>query len=129
MRRKFIPTEDVSQKYLLSTQGIGITTSSHSYQPISWDELTKKEKKELNYPGSEEDSFYRYRGLIYPLGDFIHWGQHGYDGIHNDSAFSGVAVKVDENGNARFAKIVQICLESAIKFGYSIPKHLNITNP
>lgn len=76
-------------------------------------ELTAAERAEFDYyrwpdtpaddyrAGSrdgEEASFVRYRGELHDLGEFTACSEHGWDGIHNETFFSGVLVRyVDDH--------------------------------
>lgn len=66
----------------------------HAYQ------LTEKEITEFDYLEGERlefASFFRYKGNVYDLGEFMlcpsgsHIGK--WDGYHSDSAFSGILIK------------------------------------
>ena len=46
----------------------------------------------------EQCGFFRYRGVWYHLSMFLHTSIAPWDGIHNDSAFSGVAVELSPDG-------------------------------
>lgn len=79
-----------------------IKTNHQSRFLLDWWELTEKEKKEFDYIENEEDAmcrFFRYKGVVYDVNEFQTTTtlpeQHplkGWDGIHPDSFFSGVAI-------------------------------------
>ncbi len=67
-------------------------------------ELTEKEQSEFDYLPEGEGSFFRYKGLVYDLGEFMridkgvaphpqrpNWEK--FDGYLSDTFFSGVLVK------------------------------------
>jgi len=69
-------------------------------------ELTADERAEfdyLNWPaierGEDSASFFRYRGELYDLGEFLVWDnpasptRGAWDGFRSDSYFSGLAVR------------------------------------
>lgn len=68
-------------------------------------ELSPVERLEFDYldwdaidDGADSASFFRYRGELYDLGEFmrIEWEEHdlnGWDGYQSDSFFSGLVVK------------------------------------
>lgn len=66
-------------------------------------ELTPKESAEFDYLPENEGEFFRYRGQVYDLGEFMRidnpqcdgWGN--FDGYRSDSFFSGVLVKYCDN--------------------------------
>jgi hypothetical protein len=81
-------------------------------------ELTEKEQSEFDYLPEGEGSFFRYKGVVYDLGEFMrigkgiapdpqrpNWGK--FDGYRPDSFFSGVLVKFSDD------------LESVIVASYS----------
>lgn len=64
-----------------------------------WD-LTPKESKEFDYLADDDGSFFRYKGQVYDLGEFMRIAPHpqregweGYDGYSSDSFFSGLLVR------------------------------------
>ena len=80
-----------------------ITTNNHYRMILSFFDLTEKEQSEIkdNYDTIEESLFFRYRGLVYDLNEFmrVQYGTafnkviNDWDGYHNDSFFSAVLVK------------------------------------
>jgi len=89
-----------------------ITTNNHYRMILSFFDLTEKEQNEIkdNYDTIEESSFFRYRGLVYDLNEFMRVndslngkGQdhemYGWDGYHNDSFFSSVLVKYSSSND------------------------------
>lgn len=68
-------------------------------------ELTEKERKEFDYYNDEEiktAEFFRFKGEIYDLAQFMYDRQnhfHGWDGYMNDSFYSGVLVKYPDDPN------------------------------
>jgi len=90
-----------------------IITNNHFKEILSFFELTNKEQDELkdNYDTIEESSFFRYRGHVYDLNEFMRvndslngQGQehelYDWDGYHNDSFFSSVLVKYSSCNDA-----------------------------
>ena len=67
-------------------------------------DLTKKQRKEFDYITDEDfdySGFVKYRGVIYDIGEFMFtdWADwHDYDGYMSDSFFSGVLIKLSEDG-------------------------------
>lgn len=64
-------------------------------------ELTKKELNEFDYLTEEEiesRSFFRYRGEVYDLGEFMRTPNSvkGWDGYLNETFFSSIVVKFFE---------------------------------
>jgi hypothetical protein len=85
-----------------------IKTNSRARDILYWHDLTPREQAEFDYLDSEDRqdqaSFFRYRGNVYDLGEFMHApaGMFGKDkkwhGYVSDSFFSGVLVRyVDDN--------------------------------
>ncbi|MNK49862.1 hypothetical protein D3C87_687270 [compost metagenome] len=75
---------------------------------IDWHALTAKEQAEFDYLASDDTqesaSFFRYKGLVYDLGEFARItpsiaphpqreGWEHFDGYASDSAFSGTLVR------------------------------------
>jgi hypothetical protein len=66
-------------------------------------ELTLEERKEFNYlnweaieAGEASATFFRYKGEVYDLGEFMSpsWGRlRGWHGYRSDSFFSGIVVR------------------------------------
>lgn len=65
---------------------------------IYWHELTGKEKQEFDYLTEENasySSFFRYKGWVYTLSDFIREGTpNEWDGVSAQSAWDAVLVKI-----------------------------------
>ena len=75
------------------------------YRPVlCWENLTAKECAEFDKEVFYNSSFFRYRGWVYTLDDFMRVGNNalftGWDGYHSDSFFSGVLVKYSSCGDA-----------------------------
>jgi len=69
-------------------------------------ELNKKERAEFDYYGDDEvvnQSFFRYKGQVYDIGEFMRVPptlpdpMQVWDGYSSDSYFSGVVVKYDDD--------------------------------
>lgn len=82
--------------------------SNNQYRDtIRWSELSVKEQKEFNYLDTEEEQesaiFIRYLGTVYCTDGFIKIGNNsslkGWDGYLSDSAFSGILVKLNKDGD------------------------------
>ena len=75
---------------------ITIKTNNHAYPILSFYDLTGKELKEFDDWEEDElesESFIRYKGNIYSLGEFSRCHIEGYDGYCHHTAFSGVLLK------------------------------------
>ena len=48
--------------------------------------------------GDYSDGFIEYRGIWYHLGDFMRGGVESWTGSHGDSFFSGVLIRLSEDG-------------------------------
>jgi ribosomal protein L30E len=82
-----------------------IRTNNKPRHVIYGFELSNKERQEFDYYTGEEldnATFFRYKGNIYDVGEFMRcpdslapW--HGYS---SDSYFSGVVVKIVDNGES-----------------------------
>jgi len=86
-----------------------IKTNQHFRPVLYWHDLEASEQGELSdsYDTIEESSFFRYRGQVYDLGEFMSARGNGahelfndWDGYHNDSFFSAVLVKYSEEYDA-----------------------------
>jgi len=67
-----------------------------------WD-LTPQEREEFDHYTTEEldcASFFRYKGEVYDLGEFMRWDnvdsptRQNWDGCHSDSFFSAIVVRL-----------------------------------
>ena len=70
-------------------------------------ELTATERAEFDYldwsaidEGNDSATFFRYRGTLYDLGEFMRTDLPGWDGIATDSFFSVTVVKLVDDGEA-----------------------------
>lgn len=78
-----------------------IITNNQPRPLLSWWDLSDKEKAEFDWLETEEEQcsadFFRYKGQVYCLDEFSHiTSSHdlsGWDGIYNNSFFSGVLIK------------------------------------
>ena len=67
-------------------------------------ELTDKEKSEFDWIDQEEidtHNFFKYRGCVYSLDQFMRFNGGGldeWDGYAGDSYFSGVVIKLSDDG-------------------------------
>ena len=79
-----------------------------NYQPrdiVYGFELTPKEREDFDYLEPENldnNSFVRYRGELYDLGDFMAWDNpasptKAWDGFRSDSYFSGIVIKYTDD--------------------------------
>ena len=78
-----------------------IKTNNVPRDVVYWYELTDAERAEFDYLDSDDAqcsaSFFRYRGNVYDLGEFMVSPIKGWDGIRNDSYFSGILVRYVED--------------------------------
>ena len=76
-----------------------IKTNNQYRDILSAYELSEAELSEFDYLEEGEGSFFRYKGEVYDLGEFMVWGNptspchEGWDGYKSDSFFSGLVVK------------------------------------
>lgn len=89
-----------------------IITNHHYREILHWNDLTEDEQKELNmYDDVKESSFFRYKGMLNDLNDFlcvnnalngrgIEHELYGWDGYQNDTFFSSTLVKYSDCGDA-----------------------------
>lgn len=84
-----------------------IITNHHYRHWLYFCELTDAEQKEHadDYDGVQDSTFFRYRGRLYDLSDFMrvgrdHVGFHGFHGYKTDSYFSAVLVKYSDDGDS-----------------------------
>lgn len=75
-----------------------ITTNHHAYPILYWHDLTRKEQADNDW-GAEDHSFVRYRGNVIPMENFMRTEfMDEWDGIAPTSYFSGVAIKLSNDG-------------------------------
>lgn len=84
-----------------------VTTNNHWRQILHWHDLTKKEQSELKDSCStakdtvEDSAFFRYKGQIYDLSDFIRANiVPGWHAVKTSSNFSGMVIKASDCGEA-----------------------------
>lgn len=90
---------------------VTIKTNNQWRELISFDELSLDEQASHDYDEQELGTYFRYKGYAYNLGDFVKFGTpwshqpeaddplSQWDGILNESAFSGVLVKLSDCGD------------------------------
>jgi len=76
-----------------------ITTNNVPRDFIYWWDLSAKEQADFDWMANPEEtgSFFRYKGEVYDLSDFMHCNIPGWDGVKGDSFFSGIVVRLDED--------------------------------
>ena len=82
-----------------------IKTNNQPRENLTWHQLTPKEQKEFDYfDPSNIGSFFRYKGAVYDMGEFMRIGANiaphpqrdGWENWHgyaSDSYFSGVLIR------------------------------------
>ena len=74
-----------------------IKTNNQPRDILAWYDLTPEEQKEFDYLKDGEGSFFRYKGWVYDLEEFMrvdHTAIHGdWHGYASDSYFSGMLVR------------------------------------
>src|SRR5262245_31429871 len=83
-----------------------ITTNNVPRDILEAYDLTADERADFDYldwraleAGEDSASFFRYRGQVYDLGEFMRWDnpssptRAGWDGYRSDSFFSGLVVR------------------------------------
>jgi hypothetical protein len=87
------------------SESMRIITNHVPRDLIDASQLTLEEQKEFDYldwealeKGEDSASFFRYKGMLYDLGNFLRTDISGWDGYSADSFFSGILVKyTDDN--------------------------------
>lgn len=79
-----------------------VVTNNQPRDVLYWHELSEKERADFDYLDSEDQqsqaSFFRYRGEVYDLGEFMGGAEKPWHGVHTDSYFSAILVRyVDDN--------------------------------
>lgn len=94
----------------LTTENGQITiTTDHKWKNVlNWQDLTPKQQAYFDWLDDEEKqigaSFVKRRGHVYCLDEVMTIGRHsplatdGWDGVANDSYFSGIVVKLSRDG-------------------------------
>tara|TARA_Y100000361_G_C11161432_1_gene347619 strand:+ start:2427 stop:2705 length:279 start_codon:yes stop_codon:yes gene_type:complete len=82
-----------------------IKTNHHLRPVLYWHDLEASEQSELadSYDDIEESSFFRYRGQVYDLGEFMLKQDpllSAWDGVFGKSYFSAVLVKYSDDYEA-----------------------------
>ena len=86
-----------------------VITNNRPRDILHWSALTAKEQGEFDYLMIDEDghtrafeaSFFRYRGVVYDLGEFMRWTSPNspekaagcWDGFQSDTYFSAIVVR------------------------------------
>lgn len=91
-------------------QRITVRTNNVPRDIIEAYELSADEREQFDYlkwdaieRGEDSASFFRFKGDLYDLGEFMRWDnpmsptRHGWDGYRSDSYFSGLVVRYVDN--------------------------------
>jgi hypothetical protein len=87
--------------------GLVIKTNKQWRPILQSYELPDSARERFDYLNDEEfygASFVKYKGYFYELGEFMRVAEGGelaaagWDGIHNDSAWTGVLIKLSNDG-------------------------------
>ena len=96
----------LNKPYRTLEDGLQIFGNNHRVPLVCGFELSERERRDYDYLSDDElesELFFRYKGSVYGLCDFMRI--EGFpelariaDGIHNDTYFSGILVKyTDDN--------------------------------
>ena len=77
-----------------------IKTNNQWRPTIGWCDLSAKEQAEFDYEGADEGSYFRYKGEVYAMSDFIRWDVPNWHGVHGTSYFSGICIRLSDCGEA-----------------------------
>jgi len=82
-----------------------IITNNHARPILDWFELTPQERESFDWMDKPEESgksFFRYRGSVYALADFMRAPSDlsPWDGYAGDSCFSGTLVRLAPDGDS-----------------------------
>ena len=83
---------------------VAIKTNNVPRDLLYWFDLTKKEQKEFDHESAEDSCYFRFKGQVYCMDNFlclhnkIHMPQGqdifpGWDGYESDSFFSGIVIR------------------------------------
>ena len=80
-----------------------VSTNNKSRLLLSWYELSEKEKRQFDYLDSDcSNSFVRYKGDVYDLGEFSKWTFNNiWDGYLGDTYFSGIVFRFAKEGDRK----------------------------
>lgn len=94
---------------------ITVTTNNHHRPVLDASELTDAERTEFDYldwdalrEGRDSASFFRYRGQVYDLSEFIESapdGAFGWDAFRSDSFFSGIVIRYIQGMDGEFVVV------------------------
>lgn len=77
-----------------------ITTNNQWRPTIGWCDLTAKEQADFDYTGADEGSFFRYKGVVYSLNEFMRWDVPNWHGVYGVSYWGGICVRLSDCGEA-----------------------------
>lgn len=95
-----------------------VTTNNHSRDVILWDQLTADEQKDFDYPEAAENSYFRFRGDVWSMGDFMAVSIDSttatsaqlkdWDGVFGQSYFDAIVIRYakDWSGQTDYEGVV-----------------------
>ncbi|MEY4907993.1 MAG: hypothetical protein RL260_1711 [Pseudomonadota bacterium] len=79
-----------------------VTTNNRWRWPLCWSELSKSEREAFDYLTTEDQmndaEFIRSRGRVFHTAEVLRCAVPGWDGVYNDTMFSAVLFKVNDDG-------------------------------
>jgi hypothetical protein len=76
-----------------------ITNNHHRFFVYRWDVPQSVLDGDLDWTTEDDcDGYIHYKGYWYHLSQFMRSPIYGWDGFHGDSFFSGVAIRLSEDG-------------------------------
>lgn len=79
---------------------MAIKTNNQWRPTIGWCDLSDKEQAEFDYTGAEEGSYFRYKGVVYSLNEFMVCDIPNWHGTYSVSNWGGILVRLSDCGEA-----------------------------
>ena len=78
-----------------------IIKTNNQWRPtIAWCDLTAKEQADFDYSYADEGSYFRYKGVVYALSEFVRWDVPNWHGYYSVSNWGGLCIRLSDCGEA-----------------------------
>lgn len=79
---------------------MAIKTNNQWRPTLGWCDLSAKEQADFDYSGADTASYFRYKGIVYSLHEFVRWEVPNWHGVYSVSYWGGICIRLSACGEA-----------------------------